>query len=905
MSRYLIILFFTFSSFSIPQEKKSPKDWSHRALKEDYFAKERVRVIRLAEEYKDEKPITVTAESSSRSAGGVHDFYSEGDYWWPDPDNPEGPYIQRDGLTNPDNFTAHREAMIRFSQISGALASAYLVSKDDKYVEALAPHLRAWFIDESTKMNPNLLYGQAIKGRVTGRGIGIIDTIQLMEVAKAIQAVEGSEVISPGEIQQMKDWFSEYLTWMTTHPYGIAERDHGNNHSVCWAMQAAVFARLVGNQEVLDYCREMYKTVLLPDQMATDGSFPLELKRTKPYGYSLFTLDAMATLCQVYADDAENIFGYETPDGKSLALGIKFLHPFVADKDSWPYQKDVMYWDNWPVRHAFLLFGGLAYNQEKYVQLWETLDADFDAPEVIRNMPLRFPLLWSSGEENKSNGHLTQENITKFKSEGLVRYRDFGAKGDGETDDMEAIAATHEFANRHRLAVKADDKATYYIAGKDRTAIIQTDTDFGKASFLIDDTNVENRTAPIFLVSSSLKAFNLEGISSLKRNQEKIDVALPTPSLITVTNSKVKRYIRFGPNQNNGASQTDIFVVDKDGHVDQNAPIIWDFDEITDIKALPIDQDTLTIKGGIFTTIANQEESKYNYYSRNISIKRSHVVVDGLEHRVTGEGDHGAPYGGFITISECSYVTVKNTILTGHKTYQTIGSAGKPVSMGSYDISVARALNVSFINCTQTNDINDNTYWGIMGSNFCKNLLYDHCTLSRFDAHMGVANASIRNSTLGHMGINAIGTGTLTVENTTICGRSVVNLRPDYGSTWEGELIIRDCTFVPLVGGTTSPALISGYNTGQHDFGYPCYMPEKITIENLRIDDSNHPEDYQGPAIFGNFNSENTDTSYQEKFPYVITKEVTLKNVSTTRGKSIRVSDNPFMFREVRISSYK
>lgn len=390
MIQYIFILLFAFSSFLTQQNTET----SHT----DFFAKERIRVVRLAAKYKDLKPITVTAEYSSRSAGGSHDFYSEGDYWWPDPDNPDGPYIQRDGMTNPDNFTAHREAMIRFSQISGALASAYLVTKEANYVEALVPHLKAWFIDERTKMNPNLLYGQAIKGKVTGRGIGIIDTIQLMEVAKAIQAVEGSGVITNSEIQQMKAWFGEYLTWMTTHPYGIAERDHGNNHSVCWAMQAAVFAKFVGNQEVLDYCKEMYKTVLLPTQMANDGSFPQELKRTKPYGYSLFTLDAMATLCKVYADDSDNLFDFKTNDGKSLGLGISFLYPYLADKDAWPYQKDVMYWEKWPVRHPFLLFGGLAYDQQIYLKLWNTLDADFDTPEVIRNMPVRFPLLWMDGE---------------------------------------------------------------------------------------------------------------------------------------------------------------------------------------------------------------------------------------------------------------------------------------------------------------------------------------------------------------------------------------------------------------------------------------------------------------------------------------------------------------------------
>ena len=508
-----------------------------------------------------------------------------------------------------------------------------------------------------------------------------------------------------------------------------------------------------------------------------------------------------------------------------------------------------------------------------------------------------------TNENGELHVNVSPKDVLKFKANGLVRYSDFGARGDGKTDDIDAIAAAHAFANQHGLMVKADEGATYYIGGKERTAVIQTDTDFGTAAFIIDDTEVQNRNASVFMVSSSLQPFKLEGISSLKRNQEKIDVSLPGTCLITVTNSHVKHYIRFGLNQNNGSPQTDIFVVDKNGNVDMDAPIIWDFDQITDITALPIDEKTLNITGGRFTTIANKAESKYTYYSRNIAIRRSNVLVDGLEHRVTGEGDHGAPYGGFINIRDCSYVTVKNTILTGHKTYRTIGSAGKPVSMGTYDISVNRALNVSFVNCSQTNDINDRRYWGILGSNYCKNLLYDNCTFSRFDAHMGVANATIRNSTLGHMGINAIGSGTFTVENTTIRGRSLINLRSDYGSTWQGEFIIRNCIFVPAGGRPTSASLIGGSYSGQHDFGYTCYMPERITIENLHIDDSNHPEDYQGPAIFANFNPQMTDDSYQEKFPYVRTREVILRNVTTASGKALRLSDNPFMFKDVKVDT--
>lgn len=484
----------------------------------------------------------------------------------------------------------------------------------------------------------------------------------------------------------------------------------------------------------------------------------------------------------------------------------------------------------------------------------------------------------------------------------VVLYGDFGARGDGVTDDAEAILLAHAFANRHGLPVKADQDAKYYLGGTDTTTVIQTDTDFGNAEFRIDDTHVENRGSHIFQVRSKLESHQLEGVSSLRRHQASLGVTLPRRSLVCATDSHVKRYIRYGANQNNGSPQTDVFIVGANGDVDPATPIIWDFDQITDLTVYPIDETQLKITGGRFTTLANAHEAKYAYYGRALAVMRSNVLIDGLEHYVTGEGDQGAPYGGFINISRCADVTVRNTILTGHKTYRTPGAVGKPVSMGTYDIGINRAVNVSFVNCRQSNDINDRTYWGIMGSNYCKNLLYDGCSFSRFDAHMGVANATIRNSTLGHSGINAIGTGTLLIENTTGNGYTFVNLRSDYGSTWEGEIVIRNCIFIPAAGQKVSASLIGGHYSGQHDFGYTCHMPEKITVDGLHIDDRNHPDQYQGPAIFANFNRNNLDDSYLEKHPYVKTREVTLKNVSTASGKPLRTSDNNHMFKDVKIT---
>jgi len=355
---------------------------------------ERSRVLKNADTYLNELPETVTTTFCDRSSGTHHDFYSEGDYWWPDEKNPNGPYIRKDGLTNPANFTAHREALIRFSQLSGALASAYVLTNDKKYADKLALHLKAWFVNQNTKMNSNLLYAQAIKGVATGRGIGIIDTVHLVEVTKAIKAIENSSALSKADLDAIKLWFSYYLNWITTHEYGIAERDNGNNHSVCWTMQVAAFADLIKDTKTMDFCRNFYKTTLLPSQMDKDGSFPLELKRTKPYGYSLFNLDAMTSICQILSTKQENLFAFTTPDGKNLELGIKFMVPYIENKSLWPFQHDVMYWEEWPVRQSSLLFGGIAYKNKKYIELWKSLKANVTTPEIIRNMPVKYPILW-------------------------------------------------------------------------------------------------------------------------------------------------------------------------------------------------------------------------------------------------------------------------------------------------------------------------------------------------------------------------------------------------------------------------------------------------------------------------------------------------------------------------------
>ena len=354
----------------------------------------RKHIMDQAEWALKQEPLTVTVQTSPRSAGGKHDFFSEGDYWWPNPVSVDSPYIQKDGMTNPDNFVAHRHAMIRLSRIVGALASAYKLTGETKYVAHALKHCTAWFVNESTMMNPNLLYAQAIKGRFTGRGIGIIDTIQLMEVVQGLLTMQESPAMDGQSLASIRQWFEKYIAWLTTHKYGKDEMNAENNHGTCWVMQVSAFAKFTGNTEMMTFCSDRYKNVLLPNQMATDGSFPRELRRTKPYGYSIFNLDAMTTLCQILSTKENDLWNYQTPDGKSIKKGIAFLYPYIEDKSKWTFPKDVMYWEEWPVAQPFLVFGANAYNNQDYFNTWKRLEHFPEVDEVIRNLPIRNPLIW-------------------------------------------------------------------------------------------------------------------------------------------------------------------------------------------------------------------------------------------------------------------------------------------------------------------------------------------------------------------------------------------------------------------------------------------------------------------------------------------------------------------------------
>ncbi len=514
---------------------------------------------------------------------------------------------------------------------------------------------------------------------------------------------------------------------------------------------------------------------------------------------------------------------------------------------------------------------------------------------------------------SEKEGVWNMENGFNFSVDtaSAVYYSEFGAVGDGKTDDFAAIIATHEYANKYGIPVKADAGATYYIASVG-TAIINTDTDWTDASFIIDDKQVplEKRSTVIFDVTTSKETYLItDEVKPPRAGQENLGITLPEKSMVFLTDSNTKRYIREGVNANSGSNQTDILVVDTDGSVDPLAPILWDYEQLTEVKIVPMDAETLTIKGGTFTTVVADNITDPTYYNRGIRIRRSNVVIDGVVHYVENETvEIGAPYGGIIIPQDCANVTIRNCVFTPHFTFRYHLADGSPFTQGTYDLLPTRSVHLTVENCSMTVDINDNRYWGVTGSNFCKNTTYKNCSLSRVDAHQGVANLTVIGCEIGHGGLSVIGSGTLLLEDTKLYGYSMINLRSDYGSTWDGDFIIRNCEWTPNWGKEFSEAavVITGSYSGYHDFGYECHMPHNITIEGLHIHDNKALSGWKGMYLFGNITPAHKDASYEKDvaangYPYDITDTLTISGFSSDSGKHWRLSANEFMYRTMEI----
>lgn len=390
----LLIPFFYQTALAIPAASESAPTRLARQLP-DVAAIDRQYILRGAEAALKLAPITITQFSAKFSTGGLNDFYSNGDYWWPNPATPDGlPYVNRDGQTNPENFNHHRMALRQLRDAVAALAAASKITHEARYAVKAAQLLQVFFIDPATRMNPHLQYAQAIPGVSPGRGIGVIDTLHLIEIPQAVLALQNEKAFPRATRDGVQQWFRDYQTWMLTSKNGRDEGSEKNNHSVAYWLQIAVFARFTEDPASMSEARRQFKENFVPKQMAVDGSFPLELKRTKPYAYSIFQLDNMSAMCQVLSTPGENLWEFTLPDGRGMRRAAAYLYPYLADKSTWPLKPDVQAWDGWPARQPALLFAGRAFELPAYLTLWSGMRPDPQDDEVQRNIAITQPLLW-------------------------------------------------------------------------------------------------------------------------------------------------------------------------------------------------------------------------------------------------------------------------------------------------------------------------------------------------------------------------------------------------------------------------------------------------------------------------------------------------------------------------------
>ena len=451
----------------------------------------------------------------------------------------------------------------------------------------------------------------------------------------------------------------------------------------------------------------------------------------------------------------------------------------------------------------------------------------------------------------------------------LVRYEDFGAVGDGKTDDFDALARAHAYANKNGLDVVADGSKTYYIGktekGNPKPAInIKTNVDFGTATFIIDDSEIEcdmprgsvfhvdRDTEPVVYniendtPNGAIARINAEG--GFPADIEKIDLGLGYDAMVVVVDETHHTYVRYGVNANAGSAQSEIINVDKNGNIDPATTFLHGYSMVTSLRVLKADKP-ITLTGGTFITIANRTLEGGGYYSRGIYITRANVTFRGLTYKIEGEGEHGNPYSGFLTFHESSNIVVEKCTLQAHKTYFNIKANGARVGMGTYGLSMGSSNNLLFKDCVQSNFFEDDGVtprrgvWGIQGSNRSKNIVYENSILSRFDAHIGVRNANIKNSSLQSFRI--IGGGDITIENCHVYSTLLCGLREDYGSTWRGNVIVKDVT----LHNAKTPAAFMYALWANHNFGYQTYMPETIIIDNLRITQGDEIHMFTAPFV--------------------------------------------------------
>jgi hypothetical protein len=326
-----------------------------------------------ADELLKMKPLSVTDKAFTPASGDKHDYMSQAPYFWYDSSKPNGlPYIRKDGVRNPEinKITDHR-FLSELDNACRTLALAWYCTGDEKYAAKATALLRHWFLNNATKMNPNLNYAQAIPGINNGRGIGIIETIALTGIADATLLLEGSQSFTNADAQSMQQWYTQYLNWMLTSKNGNEEHAAKNNHGTWFYAQAIDFALFTGNaakaKELIEEAKKR-----MDSQINREGKMQLELDRTNGLGYSTFNLQAWFRVAILAQHTGINLWQYVNQQGAGIRTAFDWLLPYALGQKQWSYQQISEYKKN--NIYMLLLQAAAVYNDAEYASMAKKLD---------------------------------------------------------------------------------------------------------------------------------------------------------------------------------------------------------------------------------------------------------------------------------------------------------------------------------------------------------------------------------------------------------------------------------------------------------------------------------------------------------------------------------------------------
>jgi hypothetical protein len=341
-------------------------------IRKEAWTQDAVRRLRSdADRHMKEGPWTVTSERPKGVDLDPNDYYSEAPYWWPDPANPGGPYLRRDGQINPDRFTANRAALISMGDAVFSLGAAGFFLDDTRYAQRAARVIHTWFVNPKTRMNPSLEHAQAVPHVDTGRPAGILDGRALIRAVQGMEFLAQTDAWDPKDQAAVRKWFEEYLEWLTHSRNGIDERRSGNSHASWWTAQVAAIATFVEDHAAQQMAFNYYRDRIFPRQIRANGSAPREEARARSLSYSALNLEAYTILCRIAQVQGADLWAVRARNGASVGTVIDYLEPYLADPRKWS-KEQVAEFQNGGL--YFLAFAGMGLKKPEYVALFRKLE---------------------------------------------------------------------------------------------------------------------------------------------------------------------------------------------------------------------------------------------------------------------------------------------------------------------------------------------------------------------------------------------------------------------------------------------------------------------------------------------------------------------------------------------------